>query len=343
MSNSQAPVEEDTATDEHITIEFVVPARNEAKHIQRCLESIESLKFETFDNARIKMTVVDNASTDETIEIAEAFGAKIVSVLPGNPGRARNAGVSNTDATFIAFIDADCILPNDWLNHCLQHLMNNEVAAAGAPQALAPDTATWVERVWVEMIVSKSNEKWTSVSWLPAFNVLLRRIDFETIGGFDETLQTCEDSDLSFRLSSRGELRCDHRVPVRHLGESKSLGEFFRREMWRSRGNFRSAWKRGSFRQEFISLFVPVGYLCLLLITLITLLIDFPDDQWIRFLPLLTAGLLLTIPVAIACSKRGISNLAPRSSLIATYLIARGLGPLVPAARVERKKSSTQK
>ena len=228
-----------------LRVAFVVPARNEQRHLERCLRSILTQDLAVHPNAEKSLIVVDNQSIDETCEIAERLGAKVLSVEPGKPGRARNVGVAAADADYIVFVDADCVLPVTWLAQCLQHFEDEQVVAVGSIQAAAEARAPWVERVWVDAIIPKSPAEWERVDWLPAFNMMVRKSQFDAVGGFDESLQTCEDSDLSFRLSKEGELRRDHRVPVQHLGESRSLGEFFRRELWRSGGNFRSAIKRG--------------------------------------------------------------------------------------------------
>lgn len=318
------------------TILFVIPARNEERHLASCLDSINAQQVDT-ENSDCSTVVVDNASTDRTCEIAREHGADVVKVQPGKAGRARNRGAEARSSDFIAFVDADCVLPPHWLANCMEHFRGGSVAAVGAVQAKAPADAPWVERTWLDAATRKSDTQWSQVDWLPAFNFLVRTEDFNAIGGFDESLETCEDSDLSYRLGQRGQLRRDYRCPVRHLGESKSVGEFFRREMWRSGGNFHSALKRGALLQESISLFIPVGYVMLLLITvLLVITAAFLGGMWWAVAGLF-ATLLVFAPVAIATYKSRRLSGGGVGLLIAIYLLARGLGPLFAARRVERR------
>ncbi len=316
---------------------FVVPAHNEERHLKRCLESINRQHDDLGNETAISVVVVDNASRDATVEIALGMNAKVVHVQPGNPGRARNAGAAVNQADVIVFVDADCVLPAGWLSHGLAKLSDSGVVAVGSVQSLAPADAPWVERCWVETIAHPRSETWESSSWLPAFNLMIRKADFDAIGGFDESLATCEDSDLSFRLAEKGELFRDSSHPVHHLGESKTLTEFFRREMWRSRGNLRSAWKRGSFSKEIPSLFLPIGYATLFIASLVILIIAASrGGQW-KWLLACCAILAIVIPVAVALIKRKrLVRLGSAATLFAAYLLARGIGPFWPSKRVTR-------
>lgn len=312
------------------SVTFIVPARNEQRFLRRCLDSIRA------QNSDSPILVVDNGSTDATSEIATTHGARVIHLPPSNPSRARNAGVSQCDSAIVVFVDADCELPGGWLENGLKHLSVDGVVALGSMQAIPPGDAPWVERTWVQMIVPKMETDWSEVTWLPAFNLMLRKSDFDAIGGFDESLETCEDSDLSFRLATRGSLRRDTLFPVRHLGESQTLWQFFRREMWRSRGNWQSAWKRGSTLNERASLLIPLGYLTLCLAAILFAgLATMAGGLMYLFFFMAALG-VVAVPMALSVIKFGRTGLWQRSLLLAMYLVARGLGPFWRADRVAR-------
>lgn len=318
------------------TVMFVVPAHNEERHLLRCLQSIQAQLGAEHENLTTSMIVVDNNSTDGTAKIAAQCGAKVIQIAPGNVSRARNVGAAAGDSDLIAFIDADCVLPEGWLGQAIAHFSDRRVVAVGAVQASAPADAPWVERLWVATVSPSPISTWRPVAWLPAFNFIVSRASFTAIGGFDESLTTCEDSDLSCRLAAIGELRQEFRTPVLHLGESKSLAEFFRREMWRSRGNFRSAWKRRAWASEFISLFLPLCYVALLAAALTTvgLALAFDTRWWWSAAAALLAS-AAAVPLLIALAKRrNLRSLGRAWLLFTCYLIARGLGPFLRARRV---------
>ncbi|MDD2282096.1 MAG: glycosyltransferase family 2 protein [Eubacteriales bacterium] len=103
----------------------VIPAYNEEKtiaNVVRVLLSSPSIG---------QVIVVSDGSTDNTAEVAAQLGASVVN-LPENLGKggAMLAGVKNTDADYIMFIDADLIgLRQDHIDNLLAPIKTGEVAA----------------------------------------------------------------------------------------------------------------------------------------------------------------------------------------------------------------------
>lgn len=246
-------------------VSFILPALNEELHIGDCLRSIKRLELPA-GVERVEMIVVDNQSTDRTEEISVSEGAIVVRVPAGNPSLARNTGASRANGEWLAFVDADCELPTNWLVVCCSHLSESGrvIGVAGVMEKPGGD-ATWVERAWFELAHGKRCEVAATARWLPTFNLLLRRDAFESVGCFDESLTTCEDCDLGYRLSASGFLIIDPRAKVIHNGESRSLRELFRREAWRTRGNVRLAWGRPFDGSNWLSLLFPPAVVILML------------------------------------------------------------------------------
>lgn len=315
---------------------FVIPARNEEKFIGQCLTSINSQIVSNPEQIEVETIVVDCESTDQSKAIAMSHGAQVISNRVSNAATTRNAGAEFADGDFIAFVDADCILPPSWLERCLSHFANDQVVAAGASQAYSGPSAPWIEQVWTDIISPRCTEKWQAVNWLPAFNLMVRCREFGQIDGFDESLETCEDSDLTFRLAKLGTLRIDHSIQVRHLGESGTISEFIQREMWRSRGNFRSAMKRGEIRSEIKSLFAPTIYVALLFSAFVSPLISIFNLSVAIISFFLFSFLTIAIPTMIARNKGQHTRLISRSVAMAIYLFARGVGPFLKRRRVSR-------
>ena len=92
-------------------ISVIVPAFNAEDTITPCVNSILKNTL-----APLECLVVDDGSTDQTAERAEAAGARVLR-LAGNmgPGLARNQGAKVARGHCLAFTDADCEVPLDWL------------------------------------------------------------------------------------------------------------------------------------------------------------------------------------------------------------------------------------
>lgn len=98
-------------------ISVIVPVYNAEKYLPDCLESILAQTFSDFE-----LLVVDDASTDSSLTVAENFRArdgrlKVIS-LPtntGNPSVPRNVGLENSHGKYVLFVDNDDLLVNNAL------------------------------------------------------------------------------------------------------------------------------------------------------------------------------------------------------------------------------------
>lgn len=96
-------------------VSIVIPVYNEAVPLAACLESIQQQSTAPFE-----VIVVDNNSTDGSVKVAQAY--PWVRILP-EPAQgivhARNRGYDAARGDIIARIDADTVLPHNWVAHIL--------------------------------------------------------------------------------------------------------------------------------------------------------------------------------------------------------------------------------
>lgn len=94
-----------------LTISIVIPARNEAVPLRRCLDSLAAQTVMPYE-----VIVVDNGSRDATAEVARQYEFVRIIHEP-RPGivHARSAGFDMARSTVIARIDADTIAPEHWV------------------------------------------------------------------------------------------------------------------------------------------------------------------------------------------------------------------------------------
>jgi cellulose synthase/poly-beta-1,6-N-acetylglucosamine synthase-like glycosyltransferase len=117
-------------------ISIVIPVRNAASLIGKCLESLTKLDY---PKDKIEVIIADGESIDNTRSIAESYGAKVIN----NPGlrvvAGRNIGFAESKGELIAFSDADCIMDSGWLRNCVKYFEDEKVAGVGGPN-LIPDS-----------------------------------------------------------------------------------------------------------------------------------------------------------------------------------------------------------
>lgn len=214
-------------------LSFVVPVRNDARRLARCLESIERASA----SIEHEVIVADNGSTDDSAAVAAAAGAQVVP-MPGMPvAQMRNAAAARARAALLAFVDADHELSPQWTAAALALFADATVSAAGA-QYHAPPGGTWVQRAYDRLRQHRPGVRDTA--WLPSGNLIVRTEVFRQMAGFDTTLETCEDVDLCQRLVASGGrlLEADSLSSVHH-GDPATLKALFFGELWRGRDNLK--------------------------------------------------------------------------------------------------------
>lgn len=83
---------------EKVKLSVVVIAKNEEKHLAECLKSVAFAA---------EVVVLDDMSTDRTVEIAESLGAKVFQRAMDNEGRHRNFAISCATQDWVLTLDAD--------------------------------------------------------------------------------------------------------------------------------------------------------------------------------------------------------------------------------------------
>ena len=102
----------------------------------------------------------------------------------------------------------------------------------------------------------------------------VRRRAFVEVGGFDETLTTCEDVDLCNRLRRAGwELLSDSRLYSVHLGDPKTLREVFLGELWRGQDNLKVSLRGPIVWSDLSGIVLPILSLGLVIVTVLGLVL----------------------------------------------------------------------
>ena len=191
-------------------ISVIVPVKDGERTIHACLESLASQGMRPDE-----IIVVDNGSGDGTVTRVKEWAfahpdlqVQLAFEIKAGPSAARNRGAKGAKGRILAFLDADCIAPPDWLKSLSTPMQEGSVAVGGPyrEDPSLPAIEKYAARSW---FFGKQNP---AISFPNPFisrfllggNLALLRRHWEKIGGFDETLTTGEDLDLCFRLRREG-------------------------------------------------------------------------------------------------------------------------------------------
>ena len=237
---------------------FVVPVRDDRDRLLRCLASIRR----SAAGEAVEVIVADNGSADGSDIAAERAGARVLRLPGQRVSELRNSAAAAARGDLIAFVDADHEIDAGWINAAREALTPATVGGVGAPYH-SPAGGTWVQHVYGGL--RRGAAASCDVDWLPSGNLVVKREVFERIGGFDATLQACEDVDLCARIRAAGwRLVLDPRVRSVHYGDPATLAALFRGELWRGRDNLRVSLRRGARLRDLPSVVIPIVDLLLL-------------------------------------------------------------------------------
>lgn len=187
-------------------VEVVVPVYGDPGPLQRCLASLST--------DGLSVTVVDDASPEPHAsrigEIVAAHGARLVRHKANTgPGGARNTGLEETTAPFVAFVDADALGSRGWVAQLRSVLDDERVGAVGPrvrPDVHGTSAVELYEETRSELDMGAVPSKvvhGVPVGWLPSAAVLVRRSALSQ-PAFEPGLRVGEDVDLVWRMDEAG-------------------------------------------------------------------------------------------------------------------------------------------
>jgi len=177
-------------------LSFVIPAYNEEKCLGATLESIQAAARELALDYEI--VVANDASTDSTLSIAEAGGARVVTVENRQIAGTRNAGARASRGERLLFVDADTRVDAAVVGAAMAAI--DAGAVGGGAGAVFDEGAPYYARRMM----------WWVLGFMRLFRLaagcflFCRRDAFEAAGGWDERHFAGEEIMLSLALHRQG-------------------------------------------------------------------------------------------------------------------------------------------
>lgn len=176
-------------------LSIITPTLNEESFLPRLLESIRRQDFSEHE-----MIVADARSKDKTVAIAENYKATVV---PGGlPAKGRNEGAKIAKGELFLFLDADVVLPDNFLNRVLKEFKERNLDVASfcldsqsekkSEEFLYNFFYNWPIIIF-ENILSHGSQA-----------ILVKKEIFEKVKGFDESIKFAEDHNFVRRIKKIG-------------------------------------------------------------------------------------------------------------------------------------------
>lgn len=128
------------------SVTVLVPARNEAESVGRCLESISR---QNYPSELLQIILVNDHSVDQTANIARSYPEiEVVDQREGVFGKkaALEWGVKMAQGQVVMTIDADCEVGEEWVNSMVRAIGKDHRLLATGPVWMVPDTPDFLQK-----------------------------------------------------------------------------------------------------------------------------------------------------------------------------------------------------
>lgn len=199
-------------------LSVVVSTHNRSNTLAVTLRSLRAQ--EVSPDCTFEVIVVDNNCTDDTAEVVQQFQRdgfeqlRFVREPRAGVSYGRNAGIAQSRAPVVAFLDDDIEAVRTWVTD-IHRAMRTYPSAAGIGGRVLPrwpgSIPKWLERShWAPLAIQDYGaEPFATSSAFPrclvSANLALRRDALERVGGFSPSYPRCQDHELELRLWRAGE------------------------------------------------------------------------------------------------------------------------------------------
>jgi len=191
-------------------VSIIIPVYNDEKRIIDCVTSVYEQNQLNFS---LEVIVVDNGSTDNTLEVIERelktkYEDLVVETceVPGSYA-ARNKGLSVCNGDFTAFTDSDCIVSNNWVEANLTQIKGKEVTTIIAGEVnFFKEKGKFTEQSAIDFestFSMKQDENAKNGKCITA-NFFCYKKFFDFVGEFNSTLKSGGDVEISQRAVGKG-------------------------------------------------------------------------------------------------------------------------------------------
>lgn len=282
-------------------VSIVVPVYNGESTIKNCLDSIIRLKYHP---QKIEVILVDDGSTDRTVDLVKEYPIKLIRKEHGGYPSAMNAGIKVARGEMIVIVDSDIYVSEDWLIKIVDEFRDPNVGIVSGYVATAPTSSFWAKVVGFAAEDCYDTIESKYLDFITSTCTAYRRQLFAEVGLFNEALRRGSDEDLAQRALEAGWKIVLQKDAVCYHEWVPSFRRYFKNQVSNMVYQIKNfLWHPELLRgkeQHPMSLYVPLVLMLLLVLTPLWILVNM---VWVS--PLSVLGLVLYhIPQAVRIIRK---------------------------------------
>lgn len=199
-------------------VSAIITTRNSAKTLERL---IKSLKNQTYKN--LEIIVVDNNSSDKTVEIAKRYTKKVYQKGPERSAQ-RNLGAEKSTGKFLLFLDSDMILEKAAVAECIREIKSGKGIGGVVIPEVSFGRGMWAKAKALERKINEGEVFFEAARFFP------RKV-FKEMGGYDLSITGPEDWEFTQRVGDNFK-RARVRSYLRHDEGNLRLSTLMRKKYY---------------------------------------------------------------------------------------------------------------
>jgi len=231
-------------------VSVIVPVGRHEEGLSCLLDAVLSQEYPHFElvmtqeyEGVIPVAMLGGSASDDRV--------KILTAGKGNASKLRNLGARHASFDMLVFLDSDCVPERNWLRELVAAKMRSgSKIVVGETRSSNSRNSKWAEvaarryKLWFQ-----GSKKGNTLTRLDTKNMLVERDFLESLGMFDEDLDSKEDRDLSLRVQKRGEMIGHAESAIVLHRDPETLRDIYGRAVWYARGmrQFRAKHGMGFF------------------------------------------------------------------------------------------------
>lgn len=221
-------------------VSLIVASYNNQDTIAECLQSILALDYPA---GSFEVIVMDGASKDSTVQIAQQYPVQVVSIRLNCPA-AYNYAQKIAAHPVLGFIDSDAKVARDWLKKLVPHLGEPQVAGVSGSIETWNQSNPWARSIGYELKARyRRIGKYTGR--IATMNLLLKKSVVDEVGGWAEGFPSQYDTEFGFRMSKLGYKIAYEPAAVCYHYNRPTLGAFYRQQRQYGKNTLRLYFKYG--------------------------------------------------------------------------------------------------
>lgn len=212
-------------------VSVIIPVYNEEQEVANCLQSIRKQSYKN-----LEIIIVDDGSTDKTLQIVKKFKAKILTQKHKGPGTARNLGASKARGEILVFIDADMTLDKNFIKDLISPICKKKTVGTFSRNEMNGNKDNIWSKYW------NINRGWPIERLIPidypdtspVFRAILKN-EFQKVKGFDATGEYTDDWSLSRKLKKQAKAA---KGAIYYHKNPSSMKEVWQQARWIGKNEF---------------------------------------------------------------------------------------------------------